>query len=91
MKPLRIAARFACAVLFVSVVALWIRSHFASDMLAWTVHWSPPPAAPAQSESVFEGLFGAVRPDTRTRGIPVNRVVTTTTGRLITYRPSPFG
>ena len=90
MKPLRIAARFLCAVLFVCVVALWVRSHFASDTVAWKVKWTNRPAAPAQGNSVFGDFFASLRPDTAGEGFSVNRILTTATGRVITYRQSPF-
>ena len=90
MKPLRIAARFLCAVLFVCVVALWVRSHYASDTFAWKVKWTAGPVAPAQGNSGFGGLFDALWDDKRPSGIQVNRLITTSTGRVMTYRQSPF-
>jgi hypothetical protein len=81
---MRIGLLGVSAVLFVGVVGVWVRSHFVSDQIAWRVDWKPP-AAEADS-TVSERLFERVQP----AGVPLNGIVTTVKGRVLSYRQSPF-
>ena len=95
MKRIRVTGRCLCAVLFLGVAALWVRSYFASDLYSWKGYWSPTPAPPAKgvvasANPGIAGLSELLVERTVPVRIPLNHVVTTATGRLLAYRQSPF-
>ena len=66
--------RVSCAVLFVAVSALWVRTYYVSDSYSWTAHVRFGPASAADANT-----------------IAVREMITTTPGRLVAHRQSPFG